>query len=60
MPSWMISLFFAAGVTGWLYTQLVHRTGNFSPKQTYGGALVGGVLTYLFIFTLLKYVFNFE
>ena len=60
MPAWMISIFFAVGVTGWVFTKVAHNTGNYSPKVTYGGALLGGIVTYIFIFTLLKFVFNFE
>jgi hypothetical protein len=60
MPSWLISFLFAVGVTGFVYTKLVRATGHSSLRQDLGGACIAGVLTFIFIWTLLKFVFNFK
>jgi hypothetical protein len=52
----MIALFFAAGTAGWLYTVLVRSNGNAVPAQNYAGASIGGVVVFVLIFTLMKYV----
>ena len=59
MSNWLIALFFAIGVTGWVYTKLVRSNGNASPKQDIGGAALAGVIAFVFLFTLLKFVLNF-
>ena len=60
MSNWLIAFFFGAGVAGWAYTMLARTTGNSVPSQTFGGAAIAGVLAFVFLFTLLKYVLGFE
>ena len=60
MSGWMISMFFAIGVTGWVYAKLARRTGNYSPKVTYGGALLAGVVAFIFVYTMFRFVLGFE
>lgn len=55
----MICLFFAAGVSGFVFTKLVRMTGNADPRQTYIGTAIAGILTFVFLYTLLKYMFHF-
>lgn len=28
MPSWLVAIFFAAGVSTWIYTKIMKRTGE--------------------------------
>jgi uncharacterized membrane protein len=54
----LASLFFGAGVGGWVYTQMTRRTGNADPTQV---ALVSGLsalAAFIFFFTLIKYVLH--
>jgi len=59
MPVWLISFFFAVGVTGFVYAKLVKMNGNPSVQRDLIGAGVAGVMIYIVVFTLLKFVFNF-
>jgi hypothetical protein len=52
----MICAFFAVGSAGWLYSVLVRSNGNAVPSQNYAGAAIGGVVVFILMFTLLKYV----
>jgi hypothetical protein len=56
----MIAFFFGLGTAGFAYTKLVRANGNPSPSQDLGGAAVAGLVAFVFIFTLLKYVLNFK
>lgn len=55
----MIALFFGVGVAGFAYTKLARSTGNSTPSTTFGGAALAGVLAFIFLFTLIKYVLHF-
>ncbi|HEX8182941.1 MAG TPA: hypothetical protein VF575_05075 [Candidatus Saccharimonadales bacterium] len=59
MPNWLIALMFGLGVAGWTYTKLVHANGNPTPSQDLAGAAIAGTFAFIFLFTLLKFVFNF-
>jgi hypothetical protein len=56
MSNWLISLFFADGVAGWSYTKLVRSNGNPTPYQDMIAAGVAGLVAFVFLFTLLKYI----
>lgn len=55
----MISLVFAVGVTAWAYSKLSHANGNPDAHQNLGGAAVVGFMAFVFLFTIMKFVFNF-
>lgn len=54
----LASIFFGAGVAGWVYTQMTRRTGNADPKQVAMVAGLSGLAAFIFFFTLLKYVLH--
>lgn len=59
MPSWLISLLLAIGVTAWAYSKLARSNGNASPKSNFMVAAAGGIVIFLVAFTLLKVVLGF-
>jgi hypothetical protein len=59
MPSWLLSLILAVGVTAWAYNKLAHANGNASPQSNFMLAAIGGVVVFLVIFSLLKLVLGF-
>lgn len=58
MSDVLVSLFVAAGVTGWLYAQLARRNGNASPQNNVLAAVAGGLLAAIVFFTLLKFILH--
>lgn len=58
MSDALVSLFVAAGVTGWLYTQLARRNGNASPQNNVIAAVVGGLVVAIVFFTVLKFILH--
>jgi hypothetical protein len=59
MPSWIIALLVGLAVTAWSYTKLAHANGNPDPKANFLGACLAGFVMFVFIFSLLKLVFDF-
>jgi hypothetical protein len=59
MPSWLISLLLAIGVTTWAYNKLARANGNATPSSNLILAGVGGFVVFLVVFSLLKLVLNF-
>jgi hypothetical protein len=59
MTPWLISLFFAAGVSAFVYAKLTQANGNPDPKQNYIATGIVGLLVYIVFFTLIKFVLNF-
>jgi hypothetical protein len=59
MPSWLLSLLVAIGVTTWAYNKLAKANGNASPQSNFLVAAAGGAVVFLIIFTLLKVVLDF-
>lgn len=59
MPSWLLSLIFAIGVTAWAYNKLARANGNASPQSNMILALVGGGVVFLVVFSLMELVLNF-
>jgi uncharacterized membrane protein YidH (DUF202 family) len=59
MPSWIISLLLAIGVTTWAYTKLAKANGNAEPRSNFLLAAAGGAIVFIVVFTLLKLVLNF-
>lgn len=59
MPSWLLALIFAIGVTAWAYSKLARANGNASPQSNMILAVVGGAVVFLVIFSLMKLVLNF-
>ena len=58
--TFLASLFFGIGLSGWVYSKTAHHTGNSNPANTLIGAAVVGIIAFIFFFTLLKYVLHFE
>jgi hypothetical protein len=58
MSPLLIAIFFGAGVGGWAWAQLAHRTGNNDQRSVAISALAVGVLAAVIIFTLFKFVLN--
>jgi len=56
----IIALVLAAGGGGWLFFQLNHRTGDANSGSNFIGAGIAGLLIFIFVFTLLKYVLHLE
>jgi uncharacterized membrane protein YidH (DUF202 family) len=59
MPSWLLSLLLAIGVTAWAYNKLARANGNASPKSNFMVAAAGGAVVFFVVFTLLKLVLGF-
>jgi hypothetical protein len=59
MPSWLISLILAIGVTAWAYNKLARTNGNASPGSNFALAAVGGAVIFFIMFSLLKLVLGF-
>jgi hypothetical protein len=59
MSDGLVAIFFGAGVAGWSYSQLAHRSGNANPSTTLFAAGIAGLIAALFIFTLFKFVLHF-
>jgi len=59
MSSGLVSLFFGAGVAGWVYTQLARRSGNANPSSTYIAAAGAGVFAWIIFFTVFKFILHF-
>jgi hypothetical protein len=58
MSDFLVAIFFGAGVGGWAYTQLARRSGNANPGSTVVSAAGAGLVAFIFIFTLMKFVLN--
>lgn len=58
MSDFLIALFFGAGVAGWVYTQLVRRSGNANPSGTLIAAAGAGLVAAIFAFTVFKFILN--
>ncbi|GEM_PF-875167 len=58
MTPTLTSLFFAAGVAGWVYSQMARRTGSANPSSVFIMSGVAGVIAFIFFFTLLKYILH--
>lgn len=59
MPSWLLSLILAVGVTTWSYNKLARANGNASPQSNFMLAALGGFVVFLVVFSLLKLVLDF-
>lgn len=59
MPSWLISLMLATGVTAWAYNKLARTNGNASPKSNFILAFVGGAVVFLVFLFLMELVLDF-
>jgi hypothetical protein len=59
MPSWLLSLFLAVGVTAWAYNKLAKSNGNASPQSNFMMAAGGGFVVFVVIFSLLELVLGF-
>ena len=59
MSTFLIAVFFGAGVGAWAYSQLAKRSGNANPSTTMLSAGFVGLVAALFFFTLLKYALHF-
>jgi hypothetical protein len=60
MNAVLVALMFGAGVAGFIWTKVGRRTGNADPKTVYLTAGMAGAAAFVFFFTLLKFVFNFD
>lgn len=60
MSNLLVAFFFGAGVAGWAYAQLARRSGNANPGSTYLAAAGAGLVAFIFIFTLMKFVLGLE
>jgi hypothetical protein len=59
MPSWILALILAVGVTAWLYNLLARTNGNANPKGNFIIAAIAGFVLFLVVLSLLKWVLNF-
>ena len=59
MSNWMISLFFAVGAGGWIYTKLVRSNGNAIPSQNVIGAIAIAVAIFILFWTFLEFILKF-
>lgn len=53
MANWLIAFLFSVGVTVWLYTKFMRKTGNNSQSSIVGSAVVG-VLLFIISFMVLS------
>lgn len=56
MSAFLVSLIFGAGVAGWVWSKVGRRTGNANPTSvtvTAGGA---GLVAFVVLFTLMKFM----
>lgn len=60
MSALMISFFFGLGLSGFVYAKLARANGNGDSKQNMIAAVIAGALAFIVIFTLCKYIFNFD
>ena len=60
MSPWIIAGLVGVGTAGFIYAQLVRANGNPTPGMDLGAAAVAGIMIFIVIYTLLKYVLNFE
>jgi hypothetical protein len=58
MNALLVAVMFGAGVGGWAYVQLSRRAGLGNQKQAFLGGGAAGFMAFVFLFTLLKYVFQ--
>lgn len=58
MPSWIIALLLAIGVTTWAYAKLAKLNGNAEPKSNFMIAAAGGLIVFIVMLTLLKTVLH--
>lgn len=58
MSAFMISLFFAAGASGWVYTKFYNKTGGGNQKSVIIGTALSGVVLFFVIFSVLKWVLH--
>lgn len=59
MPSWLLALLLAIGVTTWSYNKLARLNGNASPKSNAMLAGAAGLVIFLIVLSLLKLVLHF-
>jgi len=59
MSDVILALVFAIGVGGWLFFTLNGRTGDANASGNLAAGGIAAVVTFIFIFTLLKYVLHF-
>lgn len=55
----IISAMFAIGAATWAYVKLAQANGNATPQSNFIAAGVVCLVVFLFMFSLLKLVFNF-
>jgi hypothetical protein len=58
MSAFVTSLLFAIGFAGWVWSKVGRQTGNADPKSVYLTAAGAGVLAFVVLFTLLRFVLN--
>lgn len=59
MSNAFLSLFIAAGVAGFAYSKLGRRVGYGNNREVVTIVAVAFVLSYIFVFTFLKFVLHF-
>jgi hypothetical protein len=59
MPSWIVALVLAIGVTAYVYNLLAKTNGNASPQSNLAIAGVAGFIVFLVMLSLMKMVLNF-
>ena len=52
MSPLLVALFFAVGVSAWVYTKLQRRTGYGNSGAAIKGAAVAGVIAFIVLFTI--------
>ena len=57
MNNQLVSLFFGAGVAGWVYYQVMRRTGS-NAKAAWGSAAFAGLIAYFVFYSLFAWVFK--
>lgn len=58
MSAFVVSLLFAFGASGFIWTKIGHRTGNADPKSVLMTTAVVGVIVFVVFFTMMKFVLN--
>jgi hypothetical protein len=59
MSSVAIAFLFAIGVSGWAYSKMERRVGAVNMKSILTTVAAAFIITFVIIFTLLKYGFGF-
>ena len=58
MSGGIVALVFALGVAGWVYAQTERRSGASNVKTSATAAAVGGVIAFIFLFSIVKFVIH--